>query len=264
MLDRAYPTRSRRAIALSIATHTAALAILAFMVTGNGRFATGFSDAPIHVAIMSITRPRVAQRTRPVVIRQPVGEPTPAANAPALREQAVHRTTQAAIPERTQRGRANDTVERVRGVRSLKLASTAVAPNQPDERVALQASPEEQPTATPSAAPQNSAPNPSTGVAGTANAGTGGSGGIPGSFGQNQPATFYQQAAAGNVRSRLGPRDLVRIRVDETGRATEVEFVRFSGTDLARSDLRDALLAMRYLPAENDGMRSEGTIELRV
>ena len=56
----------------------------------------------------------------------------------------------------------------------------------------------------------------------------------------------------------------MRIRVDETGRATEVEFVRFSGTDLARSDLRDALLAMRYLPAENDGMRSEGTIELRV
>ena len=258
MLDRAYPTRSRRAIALSIATHTAVLAILAATVTGNGRFATGFSDAPIHVAIMSLTRHRVVQHLRPVV-RQPVGEPTPAPPARALREQAVHRKTNATIPERTQRGWVSN--ERVPGVQSLKLASTAVAREQSDERITPDTPPLEQPTAPPPAAPQNSAPDHGTGVAGTANAG---SGGIPGSFGQNQPATFYQQATAGNVRARLGPRDLVRIRIDETGRATEVEFVRFSGTDSARSDLRDALLAMRYLPAENDGMRSEGTIELHV
>jgi hypothetical protein len=262
MLDRAYPTRSRRAIALSIATHIAVLAILTATVTGNGRFATGFSAAPIHVAIMSLTRHRAVQPVRPVVVRQPVSEPTAAPAARALREQAVHRKTNATVPERTKRGRAS--VERVPGVQSLKLASTAVAPDQPDERVTVQIPPQEQPTALPSAAPQNSAPNPGTGATGTANAGTGGSGSIPGSFGQNQPATFYQQATAGNVRARLGPRDLVRIRVDETGRATEVEFVRFSGTDSARSDLRDVLLAMRYLPAENDGMRSEGTIELHV
>ena len=259
MVDRAYPTRSRRAIALSIATHTAMLAILAATVTGNSPFATAFSDEPIHVAIMSLTRHRAVQHVRPVVVRRPVGEPTEAPAARALREQAVHRKTKAMIPEHTQLGRA--IVERVPGVKSLKLASTSVAQDQPDERVTQQMPPQEEPSAPPSAAPQNSAPNPGTGAAGTANAG---SGGIPGSFGQNQPATFYQQATAGNVRARLGPRDLVRIRIDETGRATEVEFIRFSGTDSARSDLRDALLAMRYLPAENDGMRSEGTIELHV
>ncbi len=262
MVDRAYPKRSRRAIALSIAAHAAVLAILATTVTGDGRFAIGFSDAPIHVAIMSITRHRVARQTRPVVASQPVGEATAAPAARALREQAVHRETNATIPERTQSGRA--IVERAPGVQSLKLASTAVAPSQPDERVTLETPQQEEPTAAPTAAEQNSAPNPITAVAGTASAGTGGSSGIPGGFGQNQPATFYQQATAGNVRARLGPRDLVRIRVDDNGRATDVEFVRFSGTNSSRSDLRDTLLAMRYLPAETDGMRSEGTIELRL
>lgn len=258
MLDRAYPTRSRRAIALSIAVHAAALGLVALSLAGHGRFEGGTSETRMQIATITIEH-RPAQARPPAANRTRTPMAIPKQPSPPHREQALHREAPRFVHDVVRRG-ASETRDVVRvAVRGdLHTPAADAAPTAlPDEAAApIPAQDAGVASAAPSPTPEPT-PSPLAVVAR-------GSGGIPGGFGQNQPATFYQQASAGALRSRLAARDVVRIRVDESGRATDVQFVRFNGDESARSDLREALLGLRYLPAECDGMRCEGSIELRL
>lgn len=258
MLDRAYPRRSRRAIALSIATHAAALGLVALSFTGHGRFEGGTSETRMQIA--TITIEHRAARTRPPAAHRPLATTAvPQKPSQPRREQALHREAPKFVHGEIRNG-ASGTRDiarvAVHGDLHTPVADAAQTAPPIEAAAVLPAQDAGVASAAPSPSPEPT-PSPLAVVAR-------GSGGIPGGFGQNQPATFYQQASAGALRSRLAPHDVVRIRVDESGRATDVQFVRFNGDESARSDLREALLGLRYLPAECDGMRCEGSIELHL
>jgi len=257
MHDRADSKRSRRAIAISIATHLVALGAVGLVLAGHGRYDGALGERPIHIASLTIEHrhpPRPRSVARPAAVRAI----SPAPRAP--REVAIHRYAPALIKERSGGGATLVPVEAALVVPKPVPAVAETAPPQAQvERVAV-LSPHEgvaaAPTVTPSASPEPTA-------APSAAAVSRGSG-IPGGFGQNLQATFYQQASTSAIRARLAARDVILIRVDETGHATDVQFVRFSGDVAARGDLRETLLAMRYLPAECDGMRCAGSVELKL
>ena len=56
---------------------------------------------------------------------------------------------------------------------------------------------------------------------------------------------------------------VVRITVDENGRATSIEFVRAPTDPAQREELRTRLLAAHFIPAACNGLRCAGTVELR-
>ena len=255
MHDRASSKRSRRAIAMSIATHLVALGAVSFLLAGHGRYDGALGEATIHIASLTIEHrhpPRPRSVVRPAAVR--ALSPVPRAR----REVAIHRYAPALIHERSGGGAALVPLEAALAVPKPVPAVAEPAPRQaPVERVAV-LSPQEgiaSPTVTPTASPEPTATPSAAAVARGS--------GIPGGFGQNLQATFYQQASTSGIRARLGARDVIVIRVDETGHATDVQFVRFSGDVAARGDLRETLLAMRYLPAECDGMRCAGSVELK-
>jgi len=55
----------------------------------------------------------------------------------------------------------------------------------------------------------------------------------------------------------------VRVIVDEYGHATSIEFVRPPADATLREELRTRLLAARFVPANCNGLRCTGTLELR-
>jgi hypothetical protein len=82
-----------------------------------------------------------------------------------------------------------------------------------------------------------------------------------GNFGETYPASI-EPSLRGSLLAGLNG-FVVRISVDENGRATSVDFVRAPADPAQRDELRTRLLAAHWIPAACNGLRCAGTVELR-
>ena len=82
-----------------------------------------------------------------------------------------------------------------------------------------------------------------------------------GNFGETYPASI--EPSLRSALAAVGSGFVVRVDVDENGRATAVEFMRSPPDPTLREELREKLLAARFIPAACNGLRCAGTVELR-
>jgi multidrug efflux pump subunit AcrA (membrane-fusion protein) len=82
-----------------------------------------------------------------------------------------------------------------------------------------------------------------------------------GNFGETYPASVEPSLRATLFAGISGI--VVRITVDESGRATSIEFVRPPADAAQREELRTRLLAAHFIPANCNGLRCTGTVELK-
>ena len=82
-----------------------------------------------------------------------------------------------------------------------------------------------------------------------------------GNFGETYPASVEPSLRATLFAGISGI--VVRITVDESGRATSIEFVRAPADTAQREELRTRLLAAHFIPANCNGLRCTGTVELK-
>jgi len=82
-----------------------------------------------------------------------------------------------------------------------------------------------------------------------------------GNFGETYPASVEPALRATLFAGISGI--VVRITVDESGRATSIEFVRAPADTAQREELRTRLLAAHFIPANCNGLRCTGTVELK-
>jgi hypothetical protein len=82
-----------------------------------------------------------------------------------------------------------------------------------------------------------------------------------GNFSETYPASIEPSARAPLFAGANGV--VVRITVDENGRATSIEFLRPPADAAMREELRTRLLAAHFIPAACNGLRCAGTVELR-
>ena len=82
-----------------------------------------------------------------------------------------------------------------------------------------------------------------------------------GNFGETYPASVEPSLRATLFAGISGI--VVRITVDEGGHATSIEFVRAPVDAAQREELRTRLLAARFIPANCNGLRCMGTVELK-
>jgi hypothetical protein len=122
-------------------------------------------------------------------------------------------------------------------------ARVAVAVTHPSTETASQPAP--------SAPPASPAPSP---VAARGEDGIG-------NFGETYPASVEPALRATLFAGISGI--VVRVTVDESGRATSVEFVRAPSDTAQREELRTRLLAAHFIPANCNGLRCTGTVELK-
>jgi hypothetical protein len=83
-----------------------------------------------------------------------------------------------------------------------------------------------------------------------------------GNFSETYPASL-EPAARSALFSGVSGSFVVRVTVDENGRAVAVDFVRAPADPALRDELRTRLLAGRFIPAACNGLRCSGTVELR-
>ncbi len=82
-----------------------------------------------------------------------------------------------------------------------------------------------------------------------------------GNFGESYPASIEPSARSAVLGGVAGV--VVRIAVDENGRATAVDFVRAPADPAQRDELRARLLAAHFIPAACNGLRCAGVLVLR-
>lgn len=82
-----------------------------------------------------------------------------------------------------------------------------------------------------------------------------------GNFGETYPPALDPSARGSLLAGVNGI--LVRITVDENGRATSIEFLRPPPDAVLREELRTRLLAARFVPAACNGLRCAGTVDLK-
>jgi hypothetical protein len=233
----------RRGIALSLAFHCCAAALVALIPLGGASIGAGtgsVTGAPVF--IFHVQR-RQSAPAKPVEKRE---SPAPS----VVSETASQPMTVRVIPEhRGNRGRP--------GV-PVPLAAPAAVPL-PAAVVASAAPPTAAPaTDVPAAevAATAAAPAP-TATARVAALG-------PANWGSRwDTPTLRDRALLDETLARIGRRGSVTIAVDDSGRATEVRIVAPGLDAAAIEDLRQRLLAARYLPVERDGIAFAGTMQLK-
>jgi hypothetical protein len=82
-----------------------------------------------------------------------------------------------------------------------------------------------------------------------------------GNFGETYPASI--EPTLRSALAAVGSGFVVRVTVDENGHATSIEFMRAPPDPTLREALRVKLLAARFIPADCNGLRCAGTVELR-
>jgi len=143
--------------------------------------------------------------------------------------------------------------------RAAYVPQTAAAPKRPavnfdtTRLAAVATKPESQTAAQPAVTSAPASPGP-TPVAARGEDGIG-------NFGETYPASVEPSLRATLFAGISGI--VVRIAVDESGRATSVEFVRAPADTAQREELRSRLLAAHFIPANCNGLRCTGTVELR-
>jgi hypothetical protein len=234
--------RDRIAIAGSIAVHLCALVVLVTTVPPPSFPATDPDERALLASIIRIERrpQQVVQPRRALAVTAlPQSQaPLPVIHSAVTVEHAARRLVVATEQ------RALSVPEQVARARSMRLETTR--------------SPVEAPASAPPAAPAATTapvapPAPSPVVAQRED-------GI-GNFGETYPAAIDPSARGALLAGISGV--VVRITVDENGHATSIEFVRPPVDATRREELRTRLLAARFVPANCNGLRCEGTLELR-
>jgi hypothetical protein len=242
------PGRDRTAIAISIAVHCCVLAVLA-LLPGATFPATDPDERTLIVGKILIEHrpPAPTVRVRRVVAA-PVAQQQQQAVRPvihtlvatghATRDMVVAREVRAAaVPARTKLSTPPPPP-----ARSDAVQHTAVAQQQPVQTASQPA---------PTSAPATPAPSP---VAAQRDDGIG-------NFGETYPAAVDPSLRATLFAGISGI--VVRVTVDESGHATSIEFVRAPADSAQREELRSRLLAAHFIPANCNGLRCTGTVELK-
>jgi hypothetical protein len=241
------PQRDRTAIGISIALHCCVLALLALLPGAS------FPTAEPDERTLLIGQIRIEHRPPP---RIAVARRAPAAPAPAPRAQAVRPVIHTLVAT----GRAARAMVVMTEARAAYVPQAAAAPkpepvpNYQTTRVAAVATLQHAETAAqsaPTSAPASPAPSP---VAARGDDGIG-------NFGETYPASVEPSLRAALFAGVSGI--VVRITVDESGRATSIDFVRAPADTAQREELRTRLLAAHFIPANCNGLRCTGTVELK-
>jgi hypothetical protein len=242
------PRRDSIAIAGSIAVH---LCVLALALSTLPRASFPVDDPDERMLLTQILRiehrppPHAAPRHRAPVatvtapeIRRPTIHAAVAVEHAShkLVVAAEHRAGAAPAPRASARPVPNRAIAMTRAVTAQKTSTAAAAP---------EAAPA---TAAPAASP---APSP---VVAQREEGIG-------NFGETYPAAI-DPSTRGTVFAGVNG-VVVRVTVDENGRATAIDFVRSPADSALREELRTRLLAARFIPAACNGLRCAGTVELR-
>jgi hypothetical protein len=247
VLVRAEPTprRDRTAIAASIALHLCALALLAAIVPRLSISAEDPDERTLLTTILQIERrppPHESLVHRPVAQTAPVPVAAlPVIHAAVTVEHAARRLVVAA-EHRAAFAPAPAAVRRPPPSAAQPLARVAVA--LPTAAPVAEAAATTAPAASP-------APSP---VAAQREEGIG-------NFGETYPASVEPSLRGTLLAGVAG--FVVRVTVDENGRATSIEFVRPPSDPAQRDELRARLLAAHFIPAACNGLRCAGTLELR-
>ena len=266
------PSRSnrhafRRAFALSVGLHFCAALFVATgsLPMGSGTVQSGGrAFETTRVSYLTIER-RVAARREPaatVALR-----PAPAKTAPpksvAPKTEATRATAAqgAASPSGQHDGAKRFTV-------ALGLAT-----ERPERRIAATSLPRSGPLSATAGATSSPAPSPPPSAAATSSpepATAIGSEQIaargvdvpPGGWGQSfERPLVADESALDTLRSRYHASGSVRVEVDDSGRATRVSLPAGLPDDV-RAELERRLLDLRYIPAECNGLRCIGTLQL--
>ncbi len=243
MVNRAFPPRrDRTAIALSIALHCCVLAFVATIavpafgpdVQDERTLITGI------IRIEHRTPPRIAH-VRPATLPPPTTRP---AVVPVVRvARTVSHAARALVVPAERRFAARSTAA------PAKAASTAAAG--PVIAAAVPQPPAAAASATPTPLPTAS-PAP---VAADAH-----EDGI-GNFGEDYPAKVDPESR-GMLFAGISDAVQLRVTVDESGHAVAIEFVRAPADPATMQELRNRLLAARFIPAVCNGLRCTGTVPL--
>jgi len=243
------PRRDRTAIAISIAVHCCVLALLA-LLPGATFPVTDPDERTLligQIRIDHLQRQHVGHAKRPpaVPVIPQQQAPRPVVRAAVATSHASHKMLVA--PE----------------ARAAYVPATTVkptpkpvprTPNEPVTRlaaVATEPAAETASQAAPTTAPAARAPSPAPAQHDD---------GI-GNFGETYPASVEPSLRATLFAGISGI--VVRITVDESGRATSIEFIRSPADAGQREELRTRLLAAHFIPANCNGLRCTGTVELK-
>lgn len=241
MVNRAFPPRrDRTAIALSIALHCCALAYVATIAMPT--FSPDVQDERTLLAgIIRIEHrpPHRLVQPRPAPLRPPPAA-RPAA-PPVLRvARSVSHAARALVVPTERRFIASSTKAPAK-----TASSAAVAP------VVAAAAP--RPLAAAAATPLPAAtPAPAAAVAHED--------GI-GNFGEDYPAKVDPQSR-GTLFAGINDTVQLRVTVDESGHVVAIEFVRAPADPATVQEVRNRVLAARFIPAVCNGLRCTGTVPL--
>jgi hypothetical protein len=241
------PRRDRIAIASSIAVHCCVLALLA-MLPGASFPATDPDERALLTGQI-----RIEHRPQPKIAR--------ARRAPAAPVVPQRQAARPVIHTLLATGHASRKMLVATEARAAYVPAQAAAPPQPRiapsyattrlAAVATQPVTEAASQPAPTAPPATPAPSP---VAAQREEGIG-------NFGETYAPSVEPTLRAALFAGVSGI--VVRITVDESGRATSIEFVRAPADAAKREELRTRLLAAHFIPANCNGLRCSGTVELR-
>jgi outer membrane biosynthesis protein TonB len=259
-------TRMRTAIVFSIAAHLCALLALALFFVDAGSATANAPENGSGAAVTLFVRREPKPRPRALAVR------TPPPRAVAVRE------TAGPIPRRRRRPKPwaphDSSQPPIRQAVPLERTAPAVAPavmavvypaasDAPAARATRAPTPtptplpSRPPTPAPTVVPSaENTPAPTTAPTAVA------AGNFGGLFSQNYPPALRAPAELDAIRSRLSRPVHIRVDVDESGRATDVHFLQPVADPVLAQEVRSALLALRYVPADCNGLHCEGTLEI--
>ncbi len=268
------PSRSnrhafRRAFALSVGLHFCAAL---FVVTGSLPMGSGTVQSggrafeTTRVSYLTIER-RVTARREPaatVALR-----PAPAKTAPP-KTVALKPAARRSPAARRAAPASGQHVAEKRFALPLGLATEG-----PERRIAAASPPPSGPLRATAHATSSPAPSPSPSEAATASPEPAKAGaseqlaarGVdvpPGGWGQSfERPLVADESALETLRTRYHASGSVRVEVDDAGRATRVSLPAGLPDDV-RAELERRILELRYIPAECNGLRCTGTLQLMI
>jgi len=244
------PRHDRAAIGLSIALHVCALALLATLP--RAAFSTDVSDErTLLVSQITIERrppPPPHARPRQLAAAHAAAAPRPVLQVAVTVEQA--RRPLVVLPEERYHATRPRPVITERHHRAIAL--TIVQPTREPVVAPRVAPPASVATSEPSAPPTAAAA-----LVGNAPHDDG-----IGNFGETYAPSVDPQLRTALFNGIAGA-VVVRVSVDESGHPTGVDFLRGPQDATARDQLRTRILALRFIPAQCNGIHCAGTVELR-
>jgi len=210
--------------------------------------------------VTSIVHRAAVGPRRVAAVSRPVRSPRREKPLPAATPVPVAVGTPAPLPP----ARAKMTDERAPRAPSRASLALVAADPAPAPTRAPTANPTPTPQATPAAAVVTPTPTPTPAPTpdptATPTAAAIVEANFGGLFSQNYPPALAAPAELASIRSRLAAPVRIRIDVDEAGRATDVRFERPIADSALAEVIRSQLLALRYVPADCNGLHCEGSM----